>query len=305
MPGLKFVLSEAFTDDTLPILRADPILSVGSLFLFDASHSLGGFGEGVPENDAVVPNVAADLAAAIIGAGDAVTLGGVVKKFANVSVIERTERGGIHGILGRAGQASTPSGLFINPAPLIQQYIHANMDHDLFFSLWGRLTRRQVLPTTAPQSAMHKASNTGNYLFYMQGGSWPAPFSAPALVGRRGGTSFAEMTLGDAFIRNVATTERSGASWSLAGTPAGSGLGNSAGGVAFGPAKFDAWSNLNNNLAPSWILYRAYCEDLTVSGRTYAEVDALDLALFNAAFGEGGRFADDEWTDPETALPTP
>jgi hypothetical protein len=48
--------------------------------------------------------------------------------------------------------------------------------------------------------------------------------------------------------------------------------------------------------APSFILYRFYLEDLTVSGRSYAEVDAIDYALWQTDFGAGGRFAGDTFT---------
>jgi hypothetical protein len=54
------------------------------------------------------------------------------------------------------------------------------------------------------------------------------------------------------------------------------------------------------NQCPSDIFYRGYCEDLTVSGRTYADVDALDKALWDAAFAAGGRFAGDTFTAPST-----
>jgi hypothetical protein len=46
------------------------------------------------------------------------------------------------------------------------------------------------------------------------------------------------------------------------------------------------------------VLYRAYIEDLTVSGRTYAQVQALDYALWQAAFAPGGRYAGDTFTPP-------
>jgi len=39
---------------------------------------------------------------------------------------------------------------------------------------------------------------------------------------------------------------------------------------------------------------------MTVSGRTYAEVEAIDYALYQAAFGPGGKFADDTYTNPST-----
>jgi len=39
-----------------------------------------------------------------------------------------------------------------------------------------------------------------------------------------------------------------------------------------------------------------YLEDLTVSGRTYADVDALDNALYTEAFGAGGAYSGDTYT---------
>lgn len=58
---------------------------------------------------------------------------------------------------------------------------------------------------------------------------------------------------------------------------------------------------LNNS--PSRIVYRIYVEDLTLSGRTYEQVKAIDDAEFNKAFAEGGRFYGDTWSDPATLLP--
>jgi len=59
-------------------------------------------------------------------------------------------------------------------------------------------------------------------------------------------------------------------------------------------------SSALTNQCPSDIFYRGYCEDLTVSGRSYADVDALDKALWDAAFAAGGRFAGDTFTAPST-----
>jgi hypothetical protein len=50
----------------------------------------------------------------------------------------------------------------------------------------------------------------------------------------------------------------------------------------------------------SRIFYGFYLEDLTVSGRTYQDVDALDLQAYNIAFGTGGRYYNDTYTDPAT-----
>lgn len=46
---------------------------------------------------------------------------------------------------------------------------------------------------------------------------------------------------------------------------------------------------------------RAYVEDLTVSGRTYAEVDAIDHALYTKeVLTPGSRYYGDTFTDPAT-----
>ena len=55
------------------------------------------------------------------------------------------------------------------------------------------------------------------------------------------------------------------------------------------------------NKLHSWILYRTYVEDLSVSGRTYAEVDALDYALYEKhVLTADGRYYGDTYTDPAT-----
>ena len=58
---------------------------------------------------------------------------------------------------------------------------------------------------------------------------------------------------------------------------------------------------LNNS--PSRIVYRIYVEDLTLSGRTYEQVKAIDDAEFNKAFAVGGRFYGDTWSNPAAVLP--
>ncbi|MER2974725.1 hypothetical protein ABS815_15285, partial [Klebsiella pneumoniae] len=54
---------------------------------------------------------------------------------------------------------------------------------------------------------------------------------------------------------------------------------------------------------PSFIFYRFYMEDLTVSGRSYATVDALDQALFDEAFNSStGRYRNDHFSAPNVII---
>jgi hypothetical protein len=54
---------------------------------------------------------------------------------------------------------------------------------------------------------------------------------------------------------------------------------------------------------PSWVVYRFYVEDLTVSGRSLATVYALDQAALAAAFATGGRYNGDAVVTNPSSLP--
>lgn len=56
-----------------------------------------------------------------------------------------------------------------------------------------------------------------------------------------------------------------------------------------------------NTLWSSFIFYRLYVEDLTVSGRSYVTIDAIDLALYQAAvLTSTGRYYSDTYSAPST-----
>ena len=282
MPGLKFVLSEAFTDDSLPILRVDPILSLGSLLLFDANHSLGGLGEGVPANGAAVPNVAWETLADILGSGTPSSLSGSFTGLhqAADAVFERSELGGLHGIFSQTNNTNNNRGAYLRAPTALQTYVYENPSHAYYMSLWHRRTRAAISTPTEVRLASLGDSGTVKIVF----GSVTTTLSNG--VGSRI----------DPSANGLGAVYRSGASasgWIAPATEAriiapmiwGNPLAGSA-----------SW----NNRAASDVFYRAYVEDLTVSGRTFAQVDAVDHQLWSAAFAEGGRFHGDTYTDPAT-----
>lgn len=78
------------------------------------------------------------------------------------------------------------------------------------------------------------------------------------------------------------------------------GRGSKLGRTAGASNPFNAIGGIRERLSSS-IFYRAYIEDLTVSGRTYAEVDAIDYALYTKeVLTPGGRYYGDTYTDPAT-----
>lgn len=287
--GQKIVLSDVvFTDTTLPVVLNDPILSNGSLFLFDPSHSLGAF-NGVPSNGGTVPNIAWSEAATILVSGTANTLAGTVSTTnhneANKSLVERTSKLGVHQIISQTAQTANNNWL-VNLPTAIRDYIYNNRtSHNFYFSIWHRVTRKGIT-NGAIQSPFHFASNSSNFLFHSQGG-------VPNGVGsnkRSVPSGVLDSSVADGTVRYASIQPTGQTATGVTNTN----------NVTFGLGTFDAWAALNINKCSSRIIYRAYIEDLTVSGRSYAAVDALDYAMFQAAFASGGKFFNDTYTDPST-----
>jgi len=274
--GSKTVLSGTFTDMSLPIIRNDALLSKGSLFLFDPSHSMGGF-EGTA-SQTVVPNVAWKEALALIPGETADSLSG--KVFHNLAageiLVERTPKKGVHIINSLLNQTADRN-WHIQPSSKLAAYMVANgATHKFYVSLWLGRTRRGVGPAG---STFHLFNNPGNM------------FIAPS-----------DGLNGIERLNYRATDDNGGA------VPHQRFTNTDINGVTGAPSTFQLGAGMLSNYTGatyrnkqnSVILYRAYIEDLTVSGRTYAEVDALDYALYQAAFAAGGRYFGDTYTDPVT-----
>lgn len=262
-----------------------PMLNEGSLFLFDPTHSLGAF-SGVPEHDQVMPNIAHEIAADIIGSGNSTTLGAMASKVGTQgtnALFERTGAGGMHGLFSHVNTGTSLRHL-VRCAPLIRDYVWANkLSHDFFFSFWFRVTRG-VVANAAPQAPFYCANTTGSYLFHSQGGI----VTPSNQLGKRNGAGLIGIASGTPILYNVGTN-------SYLGTPPGSPLEILGGAGAHGP-----WGPFNNDAPLGGVIERMYIEDLTVSGRTYAEADALDLELHTAAHAAGGAWYGDTYTNPAT-----
>ena len=286
---------------------SDPIMANGSTWLFDPSHSEGGF-TGTPNDSDIVPNIAWQKAASIIGTGNATSLGTYISKIDTASdlLVERSTKGGLHAILSQDSDyvGGSSQGIMLQPNAAIQQYLDNNTDDDWYFSVWFTVTRNPLSQTpggvnnVAPQSVLHKAQNTGNYLCHMQGVWTPTPpSSSNNYIGKitlPNSNGYEAAQLGSPRLRAIGTTGYSGTQPAMNN----SGLGNGSNGLKVLLGSGDAWGYFNNGAAPSIIAYRAYAENLTVSARSFADVAAIDQLLYNEAFDEGGRFYGDSWADP-------
>lgn len=289
MSGFKLKLPDAVTDTNLPILYADPIMSTGSLFLFEPSKSNGDSGTTLITGGKA-SNIAWKTASNIIGSGTEITLGADVATvgITAASKLEFTGKKGVHFIYSKVSGTANTAWYFDLPT-LIRTYLYSNYTtKKLYVSIWGRVTRISDTTTSGFFLLGSNNSLTGNYKILCDV-SGNAPVANPPQLGTRVLPNPANVT--GNFIRTIATNGKVG------NVPTD---GNSAFVARVKIGAGSAYGGFEANKAASMIIYKVYIEDLDVSGRTYAEVDALDKALYDEAFAIGGRYYGDTFTDPAT-----
>ncbi|MBN8917728.1 MAG: hypothetical protein J0I31_19195 [Rhizobiales bacterium] len=289
------------SDTTLDLLYSDPGMGPGTLILVDPAHSESGLTAGVVPTSGTVRNLARDQAATIVGGGavaaDMDMALTYLRSAGDASFrVERTLKGGIHGISSQVGQTSAALDIWSLAAQtaLATWLLNAVPGGSLYFSLWYRSTR--AYSAGYGQAPMFFMTDTSNYLMHTQSG-FP---TTPAQLGR---TPTAAPAVGAAtFIAQgcnawTGTKPAIGALRQSIGT-----LGRNAN-----------YSAALLNKAQSAILYRMKVEDLTRTKRAnsgaggtpaeeYAAALAADQAQFTTAFAAGGKFYGDTWSDPATLL---
>lgn len=293
MSGLRLTIPASFTDTTLPILRDDPILFTGSLALHEPASLANPIAAGLPAQGGAVPNIAWKEAGAALGstytsasAPALFSYGGAVGPAGAKGIIERTPKGGIHAIISQAQALAAGDHATLTLDTAIRTYLAANTAHRYYLSLWGQQTRLDPTPGASTYAEMASIG---------MGGSVSTRIAAlmdngQAFGQAASGQLAATPIVAGNFLAAIGNVD-------IAGTPAANGR------VTWGTLT----SSLNaaalgtrNGHWPSWILYRVYLEDLTVSGRTYAAVKAIDDAQYATAFGTGGRYVGDTFTNPTT-----
>ena len=286
----------SLTDAMAPkIITRDKIESIGSLMLFDGNHQFGQF-NGLPAAGADIPNALSNIAAGVLGVNEAQTALKVLAVSADAPTVfkkERTLKGGIHGIVTQSGAQVSAQMYFMCAADAVRNYVRDNPGHNFYFSLWQRITRKALASAAsqAPFYFTNGVSATSNYRFHMQGGQ-PFPSSTSPTVWK------GSKTVPAASDKDVANDTNRFTSLAVQGDSGNGPIGTDP--IALGVGTYSAWNALNYNAGASRIIYRAYIEDLTVSGRTYAEVEAIDYALYKEAFAPGGKFHGDTYTAPST-----
>lgn len=286
LPAVTFVGSDA---PTLPSF--DPVApgdGVGALLLIEANHPLGG-NFSVPVNGAAITNILREPAADLLGVAASTldplqVVGNMATTYGKV---ELTTLGGIHAIQSTTHGTTTGYGYQINYPTNIVTYMKANSAHAFYQSVWNMPTK--IIPGVYNSNFVQRAT-PGGYAFGM--GNFGVGVAGQTIVGRQNATSLGVVDTPWCSAHAVINTE---ATW-----------------ISQAAGLYSTWEGMYEvgNFGPinrtgkngARVLWRIYIEDLTVSGRTYAQVVALDNAEFaRQVTTAGGRYYSDTTpTDPAT-----
>lgn len=281
---------------TMPFLL-DPILSDGdgSLMLIDVAN----WDAGVPAHNAALRNIAYLQATSLLGGTEA-DVAAIFKKVGDLpggdyGFAERSGKGGLHVAPTQSEPIPYNNGYQIELPDSVMAHMIANPTHNFYFSQWRYLTR--IAASTSPDGAKCfaeiQAASEGGFLMLSHTSGQERPTTA-VRIGR---------TILGVGRNIVGHTSFTTAGPYTAGTDPTPDAADYTTGKARSIAQFGAVQRQNlfdpiRAALQSWIFYRFYIEDLTVSGRSYAEVDAINTALWTAATGAGGRFNGDTFTAP-------
>ena len=290
MVGLHIPLPDmTFTGSDAPVLPAiDPVVPpTGGLLLIEANHPLGNFS--VPTNGAAITNILREPAADLLGVAASTldplqVVGNMATTFGKV---ELTTLGGIHAIQSTTQGTTTESGYQIQFPLNILTYMKANSTHAFYLSVWNMPTK--IVSGTHSSNFVQRAT-PGGYAFGM--GSFGVGLAGQTIVGYQNADSLGVVNTPWCSAQAVINTDATWISQAADEALVWNGMyevGN------FGPV-----NRTGKNGAR--VMWRTYIEDLTVSGRSYAEVAALDNAEFaRQVTTAGGRYyGDTVVTDPDT-----
>lgn len=274
------------------LIKYDPVESqTGSLFLWDAvKNPVTNVNSGT-----TLPNIFEDFESAI--GKNFIIQKGLSSVNNDYAKAELTAKGALHFIVSQTYPSDIPGeafwGVLGDSALMAHIYDQIVNNPNLYISFWIRGTRKgKDRSGKFGPMLSYVRDNNSNSVFYMT-----SKESKPAVSANSTSVSKLQNVNGtvDAFLSpNVHQMNIRGYSFQPVYPDSRFFLGSG----IFGP-----WSTeLALNESPSFALYRIYVEDLKLSGRTFAEVKAIDDAEFEKAFAVNGRFYNDTWSDPASVL---
>ncbi|MDI9870564.1 hypothetical protein [Flectobacillus roseus] len=280
--SVSFDLPIVVDNENLETKHPDRRMTDGTLLLLDFQSS--GYNT-IPENDALLPNIAWENAKIIIDKNGASAENDYKPKVYNTATangmhLEYTSKGGLHAIVSQQNDLQFGNDFVINIPILVRNYIFDNIGKGYFISLWTRKTRLAL--TSVSANFVLSLQDTSNYICAFQTGGSSI---IGANLGHRGDST--DLNSLSAKCLNLGVSQKTGTTFI-----------NTDAGFKF--ASQFPYAGFERNKACSEILYQLRIDEIQASKKTYAQLDADDYAAWQQAFGEGGRFYNDTFTSPAT-----
>lgn len=296
IPGLTFD-----NPDAPKLVELDAIESAGSLLLLDATHPSGGWPGGVGPSGSTLRNVLWKKAQAVYGAGSEASLVATLN-YAGMTgatgLLERSTKGGLHALVSQAPglvTATTIPYTRLNIDLELRKWLFQNPTNDLYVSVWGQVTRAYK---TGPVDATYTGMGGTALIELATSGSNQrmALGQKTTVQNDLGKLGNDEKTVGPVFMNAASGAWVTNPASEASIVSSLLGIGNTGNNNTYTSGAATARTRW-----PSWVIYRVYVEDLTVSGRTYQQVHDIDYALYQKhVLTEGGRYYGDTFTDPST-----
>lgn len=278
------------------VLVNDELLPAkGALLLLDAAPADGNiaFPAGIPTSGVMLTNLAAGQASALMGEDSLDPALSYDITGAGGTFIERSKRGGLHVSLAPTPDASQYA--VIRFPQKVLNYLAANPQHDIYVSLWNYRTRFSPVSSHSLSGAFLGATASTSQVLYAitnDGAAFPDAASQLAPSHRNPAGTWIGTPAAQPLYASIGSAQNTGTAVTTPPTAQSKIWGMGAAGPI--PHVVD-----RANAGTSDIFYRYYMEDLTVSGRTYAQVDAKDWAMFQRdVLKSGGRYYGDTYTKP-------
>lgn len=261
---------------TGPKLSPDPILTTGSLVLLDVTHPANPWPTAPLTNGQKVPNLADKFARSTV---DPAAVSGAFDAPMFVPAGTPTGQGrSSKGALAVRHLATAVGVHILFPLPILAHLI-ANKAHTFYYSLWGGVNFRSGSGLGGYVSIASASSvQSSNAVFYAMTGTAASNAISGTVLNTVNQTAEAPFRVAAAFTGHTGTSDQ---------TPAQS------------STQSRIFGRQQPNPTPSatgqeMLFQRYYLEDLTVSGRSPAQVAALDATRYAALVtATGGRYAGD------------
>ncbi|MDP2505378.1 hypothetical protein [Oceanobacter sp. 3_MG-2023] len=263
-------------DDSMPLVANSALINSGSLLLVDMMHSMNEL-DGVPVDGDSITNIAAPQLMELTSSNssDAQAIFNTNAESTDM-VLTRTEDGGLAAVVSQITDSLGRYSIITFPLAL-REYILENPNHSYYLGVIENISNVAIYESgTQPIEAgiYNNSGATSSHLVMLQHGLARPYGTQDTVLGQRRWPS--ESTTGPKYVSVGASAFRGSVPEEIDDLIA-----------AFVWGGYRSMGGPSLNSARSSILYQIYCEDLTVSGNSYSDVDTAQYSYFTSIFDVG------------------